>query len=177
EVLGCPWVPEYAREYLANLGRAYNVEDLSIIAIRQLEEILAAMNEQWAMGNKQNQEIIESSRHNVLTGDIDYTILNVALTKIKSSFDLHPSSIIIVDGGMMNLRMWARIKYNIVIPLVEDALEKDLTDLYILCRPHQSWEPDALREAPSLLDRVWIYNLYLEELVKSEKEFEIILYQ
>ena len=32
------WVPEYAREYLTNLNRPYNYEDLLIIAQKQLEQ-------------------------------------------------------------------------------------------------------------------------------------------
>ncbi|MCE3295209.1 MAG: metabolism ATPase/kinaselike protein [Crocinitomicaceae bacterium] len=35
----CPWVPEYAREYLENLGRPYNYEDLEIIARKELNLI------------------------------------------------------------------------------------------------------------------------------------------
>ena len=34
---GCPWVPEYAREYLDGLGRDYQEEDLVLIAKGQLE--------------------------------------------------------------------------------------------------------------------------------------------
>lgn len=33
----CPWVAEYAREYLENLNRPYNYDDLEIIARKQLE--------------------------------------------------------------------------------------------------------------------------------------------
>ena len=33
--LGAPVLPEYAREYLAGLGRAYTIEDLNIIAREQ----------------------------------------------------------------------------------------------------------------------------------------------
>ena len=40
--LGCPWVPEYAREYLDGLGRTYEEDDLQIIARGQLEAILSA---------------------------------------------------------------------------------------------------------------------------------------
>ena len=72
--------------------------------------------------------------------------------------------VIIIDGGMMNIRIWARIRFGDMIPRVETALEKDVTDLYILCRPHRAWEPDPLREAPLILDRAWIYNRYLDEL-------------
>lgn len=34
---GCDWVPEYAREYLGNLGRSYRYEDLLEIAKGQID--------------------------------------------------------------------------------------------------------------------------------------------
>jgi NadR type nicotinamide-nucleotide adenylyltransferase len=44
---GCDWVPEYAREYLENLGRQYRYEDLLTIAKGQtnLEDQMASNNE------------------------------------------------------------------------------------------------------------------------------------
>lgn len=160
EYFSCPWVPEFAREYLEGLGRPYNERDLGIIAARQLEEInkqlaisnwqLATGNQQLATGNRQKENEKES----------------LIVTRY--------SSLVIVDGGMMNLRMWARIKYKSKIQIVEDTLKDDVTDLYLLCKPLNEWEADPLREAPSIIDRVWIYNQYLEELSKSKKNLEII---
>ncbi|MGB4849591.1 MAG: AAA family ATPase, partial [Saprospiraceae bacterium] len=93
---------------------------------------------------------------------------------LKSLLVTRYSSFVLVDGGMMNMRMWARIKYNMMIPVVEEALDNDVTDLYLLCRPLNEWEPDPLREAPSIIDRAWIYNQYLEELARSGARFEIV---
>ena len=39
----CPWIAEYAREYLENLDRPYNYDDLEIIARKQLELISSAV--------------------------------------------------------------------------------------------------------------------------------------
>ncbi len=84
------------------------------------------------------------------------------------------SKIVLLDGGMMNLRLWARIKYGISIPVVEQALSDDISDLYILCRPVREWAMDPLREAPQILDRAWIYNQYLAELKAGSKPIEIV---
>lgn len=35
---GCPFVPEYAREYLTNLNRPYTADDVEIIARKQIEQ-------------------------------------------------------------------------------------------------------------------------------------------
>ena len=153
EYLNCPWVPEYAREYLLLLGRSYNEADLEIIADRQLETIIAVINRETSDVNRE-------------TSNLDW----------QSEIGNRQSTLraVIVDGGMMNLRMWAKIKYNKTIPIVEESLKNDVTDLYLLCRPHKKWKPDPLREAPSLIDRVWIFNKYLEELVKNGKRTEIV---
>ncbi len=133
EYFGCPWVPEYAREYLEGLDRPYVEEDLDIIAERQLEEIT-----------------------------------------LKSKIQNPQSKILIVDGGMLTLKMWAKIKYHKSIQIVEQALRDDITDLYLLCRPHNEWTADPLREAPSVIERVWIYNQYLKELAGREAKMEMV---
>ncbi len=212
----CPWVPEYAREYLALLGRPYEEEDLAIIAGRQLEIILAVVSRESSVVSRESSVVSressvvsgessvvrdssapnplrdssapnplkDSSAPNPLKGAKIVTIISDiesnASTYLRnldtlSTRIVNPkSSIVIVDGGMMNLRMWARIKYKKTIPVVEEALKDDMTDLYVLCRPRKGWTPDPLREAPGLLDRVWIYNQYLEELVKEGSLMELV---
>jgi len=183
EELDCPWVPEYAREYLEGLGRAYNEADLGIIAARQWEEILGVVNRESSgvsselsvVSGKSTTKNRQSAIGNRQSKESDPTIeLKDVIKLIKSSIVNRHSSIVIVDGGMMNLRMWASIKYKMTIPVVEEALENDVTDLYLLCRPLKAWTPDPLREAPSIIDRVWIYNQYLEELIRSGKRVEMI---
>ncbi|MGB4848520.1 MAG: AAA family ATPase, partial [Saprospiraceae bacterium] len=146
EYFACPWVPEYAREYLEGLGRAYNEEDLGIIATRQLEEInkqLAIGNEQRTIGNKQlaisnkqktigKQQLATGNRQREDEKNRQLAIGNkqfdpnsnsqFLIKDLKSLLVTRYSSFVLVDGGMMNMRMWARIKYNMMIPVVEEAL-------------------------------------------------------
>jgi nicotinamide riboside kinase len=131
EFFHCPWIPEYAREYLTHLAQPYDWPDL------------------MAMAQRQHEIIMEKIEHS-------------------------PHSIIIIDGGMMNFRLWARLKYHLEIPVAEIALEGDITNLYLLCRPAQVWSPDPLREAPDIINRAWIFNHYLEDLVRHFRPLEII---
>ncbi len=156
--MGCPWVPEYAREYLEGLGRGYVEDDLKVIAAGQLEAILRVSSDKLAVG---------SSQFSVLSWQLTMS-QSAVLSFQREEFSQDERPIVIVDGGMMSLRMWARIKYGSEIPIVEEALMEDLTSMYLLCRPLSNWEPDPLREAPLLLDRAWIYNLYLAELAASQ---------
>ena len=166
EHFDCPWVPEYAREYLISLGRIYNESDLEIIADRQFKAIQDAVR----------QSLTSFAPNPLAPPQSSYGARGKGESNVfeLSSIVNRQSSIVILDGGMMNLRMWARIKYKSTIPIVENALKNDVTDLYLLCRPHVQWEADPLREAPSLIDRVWIYNQYLDELTRGEKPVEII---
>jgi nicotinamide riboside kinase len=161
---GAPWVPEYAREYLEGLGRPYHENDLDRIAEGQLEAISEVLAQQSSVGSPQSS-VGCSQPPGLLRGvnmlaNMQYSYL----TFQREEFGDAPRPLVIVDSGMLSLRMWARIKYGITIPVVEHALKEDATSLYILTRPFSEWETDPLREAPRLLDRVWIYNHYLKEL-------------
>jgi nicotinamide riboside kinase len=151
---GCSWVPEYAREYLEGLGRGYDEDDLKLIADRQLEAILKASTEQLPASTIQ----LAAPGFQLLKEQ------NTVLSFQMEDFGDHGRPLVIVDSGMLSLRLWARIKFGKEIPVVEEALKYDSTSMYLLCRPLVPWEPDPLREAPLLLDRVWIYNHYLMEL-------------
>ena len=192
--LNCQWVPEFAREYLEQLGREYTEKDLEIIAGRQLDKILGVVSRESSLAPyplkgamKHPSSIIEQPGGlNVITHDVN-GVLRPAKTQpratsqqpwsvvsdLKSAIGNRQSAIVI-DGGMMNLRMWARIKFKMKLPVVEEALKNDVTDLYLLCRPRKEWTPDPLREAPTLLERSWIYNQYLAELMRGKVQMEII---
>lgn len=161
-----PWVPEFARKYLEGLVGAYQENDLHRIAEGQLEAISVVLSGPLSVGNCHlppgplkgvNINLNEMEVHGGRS-------LHSFLTFQREEFGEEPRPLVIVDSGMLSLRMWARIKYGITIPVVEHALKEDVTSLYILCRPVIEWEADPLREAPRLLDRVWIYNQFLNEL-------------
>jgi nicotinamide riboside kinase len=175
---GSPWVPEFAREYLEGLGRSYTADDLEVIARGQLESILKvtsgypvflppsplmvrpALTQSFATAHQPG--VRANTR---LKSSLDVVMEQYSFLTFSKVENVEPSgSVVIVDSGMLTLRMWARIKFGITIPLVEEALKEDVTSLYLLTRPLDNWEADPLREAPTLLDRAWIYNQYLREL-------------
>lgn len=161
-LFGCNWVPEYAREYLEGLDRPYEFDDLEKIAEGQWESI--DLEASKVKPDSQNRSLIDIYPEKKIEKVRDL-INQLKLTEQK---------ILIVDSGMLTLRMWARIKYGKQIPFVEKVMKTDPTDLYILSRPRKEWVDDPLREAPDLVDRVWIYSQYLQEL-SVEKYNYIIL--
>ena len=193
---GCPWVPEYAREYLEGRGGYYNEANLELIAEGQLVVIsnqLSVFGNQSPVGSGQSsvgslqlavgshQLAVDSKQSSVsslqlaninretLKGVIQRNLeKNEVLAFYREDFGDKSRPVLIIDSGMMGIRMWAKIKYNKTIPVVEESLQEDITSMYILCRSVWPWESDPLREAPLLLDRVWIYNHYLKELFLSQ---------
>lgn len=159
--LGYPWVPEYAREYLERQGGYYDEADLEKIAVGQIEAIHKVIGRvQSAVGGLQ-----------LAVGSLQKSIEQKAvLTFLREDFGEEPRPIVIIDSGMMGLRMWAKIKYNMAIPIVEEALQEDLTSIYVLCRPIFPWASDPLREASQLLDRAWIYNHFLKEIILHQSK-------
>ena len=162
-LFGCNWVPEYAREYLEGLGRPYEFDDLEKIAKGQWDSIVNEVS-------KAKSEVGPKSTPTVISSNQKSEEIKHLITLLKTA----EQNILIVDSGMLTLRMWARIKYRKQIPFVEEVMKTDHTDLYILCRPRVEWESDPSREAPSVVDRVWIYNQYFKELSLEKLFYKII---
>ena len=158
---GCPWIPEYAREYLERHGSAYDETDLEKIAEGQY----SAFQQFYQITDPVfHSDVFEMERR---LSDVPGVS---ALRFYREDFGHHPRPILIADSGMVTLKLWARIKYGKTIPLVEHAMKTDETSLYLLCRAVLPWEPDPLREAPSILERAWIYNQYLQEMVTLQRQ-------
>jgi len=161
-LLGCDWVPEFAREYLENLDRPYEFKDLEEMAIGQWKLIRQGLENAPPVQNKPG----------IPVGDFRPDLKNIAdVIGLLKSKGQH---VVIVDAGMLTIRMWAKIKYGTSIDFVENRMREDPTSIYLLCRPRVEWEHDPLREAPGLMDRVWIYNLYLKEIVENQFYYKIV---
>ena len=159
EALSCVWVPEYAREYLEKLDRPYEFEDLEEIAKGQAD-LLPFRG--YLRGNQ-----LPFTPFRGPGGRMELSDFILALKSLKIE-------VIVVDSGLLTIRMWARIKYGRTVPFVEEAMKQDPTSLYLLCRPRMEWESDPQREAPWLVDRVWIYNQYLNELARENFNYKIV---
>ena len=162
-LIGCNWVPEYAREYLGSLDRPYEFDDLEKIAKGQWDSIVHAVS-------KAKSEVGPKSTPTVISSNQKIEEIKYLITLLKPA----EQNILIVDSGMLTIRMWARIKYGRNVFFLESVMNDDPTDLYLLCRPKKEWENDPLREAPVLVDRVWIFNQYLKEIIDQEFQYKIV---
>ena len=165
----CIWVPEYARKYLASLDRPYDEKDLDAIAAGQWEWINAAVNDKSSASTLFQHLIDEIDSNVVVDKQLIIDLIHFINVKVAEE-----RRMVIADGGMLTMQMWSQIKYGQVSPSLNAMVNEDITDLYILCRPTKKWTPEPWREAPRVLDRAWIYNQYLRELVIRKKEFFIV---
>jgi nicotinamide riboside kinase len=165
--IGCELVQEFARVYLENLDRPYVFDDLEIIANGQWEFITKGI--QNSLSSPESRQFFAPEKSFVEDNE-NWNDPEDLITWLKA----FNQELIIIDAGMLTIRMWARIKYQETIPIVEEKMENDPTSLYLICRPRIEWESDPLREAPGLIDRVWIFNQYLKEIVENRWEYKII---
>jgi nicotinamide riboside kinase len=156
--IGCCWLPEHARVFLSYLDHPYTFRDLETLAVIQYNLIQRFIREKSGLPDGMIQSLLK----HMMSKQAGLTIEDLAAM-------LRPvaSGVVIIDGGMLTLQQWAAIKYGETIEVVENALQADLTTCYILARARKAWEPDPLREAPDYLDRVWIFNRYLQALQRS----------
>jgi nicotinamide riboside kinase len=160
--IGCSWVPEHARVFLETLNRPYSLEDLHVLASVQLELINKAISLLAAPTYEKDWPEIKS----LLAREEGFS-KNEFIRILQQRAD----QCLIIDSGMITLQQWAAIKYGQTIAIVEKALAKDITSLYLVPRARYDWTPDPLREAPAFLDRVWIYNQYTQALIRGGKKY------
>lgn len=75
----------------------------------------------------------------------------------------------ICDTEMLVMKIWSEFKYKKCSDFIQNALNNQKFDLYILCKPDIPWEDDPLRE--NSLDRGELYEIYLQELKKMNVLF------
>jgi len=78
------------------------------------------------------------------------------------------------DTEMINYKVWSIDKYNICSKLILSLVDSQHFDLYLLCRPDIPYEIDLLREFPNIEKRNSLFDLYEEELLKYNFNYNIL---
>jgi nicotinamide riboside kinase len=85
---------------------------------------------------------------------------------------LWPNEGFIADTEMHVFEIWSRVKYAEVSPAISTLLASQYFDLYFLCAPDMPWQADPLRENPH--DREHLFEMYLDDLQKNERNFTVL---
>lgn len=76
--------------------------------------------------------------------------------------------ILFCDTDLVTLHIWALDKFDKAIPFVEENLEKEKSDLYLLCKPDLLWQPDPLREDSNRREELYNWNLWVLREMNAE---------
>lgn len=122
------YVPEFARQYLNDLNRPYNYNDIEFIAKQQM---------------KLEEKLIKNAER-----------------------------FLFCDSDMLVTKIWCDVKFGKCHPWIENAVEENRYDLYLLCKTDIPWQKDPLREDENNRDK--LFELYKKELESREFPFKII---
>lgn len=78
------------------------------------------------------------------------------------------SEYLILDTSFLVLKIWSKYRFGKVHPFIEETFQAQ-SGLYLLCGTDVPWQADPQREHPQ--ERAILYALYLDTLIKYEKEF------
>jgi len=123
------YIGDATREYLDELDRPYNEEDL-------LE--MARGHAQW-FGDA---ALFGEEHHQAIHGKDP-----VARRATRKP--------IFFDTDILNIKIWSQEKFGRVHPEIERLVRVLKYDLRLLCRPDIPWAPDPLRENPHDRDRLF----------------------
>lgn len=81
---------------------------------------------------------------------------------------------VVCDTEIMVIKLWSLDRFGRCHPEIDDYLNVQEFDHYLLCFPDLPWVEDDLRELPDLKSRLRLYYRYEEELKKLNRAFSVI---
>lgn len=112
---------------------------------------------------------------NKLNEDYNYNdILHIAKGQLSDENELAKKGgkFLFCDTGLIVLKIWCDVKYGKCHSWIEEKLQKNNYNLFLLCKPDIDWTPDPQREHP--FEREKLFNLYLLELESRNLPFFIV---
>ena len=82
------------------------------------------------------------------------------------------NKILFVDTELIITKIWAEDKFNSVPDFINNHLQEQKYDLYLLTANDIPWQEDAVRENPNRRD--YLQALYIKELEKINANYKIV---
>jgi NadR type nicotinamide-nucleotide adenylyltransferase len=102
-------------------------------------------------------------------------VLLMARGQLASELSFNPKTPFhFIDTNIMVFKVWIEEKYKLKVDWIEEEIEKDNCDFYLLCSVDLPWEEDPLREYPDQKDRERLFSRFYELVVKTKKPFAIL---
>jgi len=110
-----------------------------------------------------------SQRNGYRFEDLDTIAIGQKQLELKAAEMGH--HLVVCDTDILVVKIWSEVKFGKVSPLVEHLYQTTTYDLTFLCKPIYAWEFDPLREAPNPEERMRLYSLYYDALIKEGRKF------
>ncbi|TXK44931.1 ATP-binding protein [Pontibacter qinzhouensis] len=87
----------------------------------------------------------------------------------EARLEQHANNLLFADTDLLVLKIWSENAFGHCPPWIQEKLEQQPYNLYLLMGVDLPWEPDPQREHPHL--RQYFYNLYKKELQQLQMPF------
>jgi NadR type nicotinamide-nucleotide adenylyltransferase len=119
----------------------------------------------------------EYARHYLQQFGRDYAfddILHIARQQQQSqlAFEALSAGMLFSDTELLVTKIWCEVKYGRCHKWIDENLQQQIFDLYLLTDIDLPWEYDALREHPH--QREMLFGMYQKELEKYKFPYVII---
>lgn len=159
------YVPEYAREYVEQLGHPYTYDDVCAIARYQIEQLqaYASSPKKTNVGKMESgcsAEAVENS--------------NTAEAADDRWKALSQGGIVFFDTELIITRVWFDYCYGSAPDWVLEAMVQYKMDVYLLLYPDLAWVDDPVRENGSEAIRLELFRRYEQEIQSLGVPYYII---
>jgi nicotinamide riboside kinase len=116
----------------------------------------------------------EYARIHLSEKGLNYTaedVLQIAKEQFRLNHESATAKLVICDTEMLVTSIWYQEKYAVSHPELEELVNRQDVQLFVLCAPDIPWEHDPLRENPT--DRERLFKLYEQELISRKLPFII----
>ena len=123
------------------------------------------------------QYIVEYARDYIEALDRPYVyedILKISKKQkeLEKEAFLKSDSLLICDSSMITNKVWSYDKFSKCEPWIEDEMDREFYDLFLLCYPDLPWQSDPVREDEHR--REHLFQVYEDFLKEHGQSYEVI---
>lgn len=102
----------------------------------------------------------------------DLVLMAKGQGKLEQECRSRDKDLFICDTSMLTFKVWSQDKFDKCDPWIENYIEKEEVDLYLLCDLDIPWEYDPQREDPDR--RTYFFNVYQRLLENMNAKYKVI---
>jgi NadR type nicotinamide-nucleotide adenylyltransferase len=108
----------------------------------------------------------QKGEHSYDLADLE-TIARQQVAQIQRALSANPK-VLFCDTDLVTLHIWSLDKFDQTIPFVEEQLQQQKADLYLLCKPDIPWQPDPLREDATRREELYSWNMWVLRQIDAQ---------